>query len=100
LVVDEVEKPSPGKAGELTALGDRLVGEARAVLRRSDPQGDSAAWAAASDRAIELLMKAISEGYLPAQETYSKGGIPKPLLDRVRETQQLISDLRKMHPRK
>jgi hypothetical protein len=100
LVVDEVEKPSPGKAGELTALGDRLVDEARAVLRRSDPQGDPAAWAAASDRAIELLMKAISEGYLPAQETYSKGGIPKPLLDRVRETQKLIYELRRMHPRK
>jgi hypothetical protein len=100
MVVCPPEKPSPGKAGERTVLGDRLVDEARAVLRRSDPQGDSAAWAAASDKAIELLMKAVSDGYLPAQETYPEGGVPKPLLDRVRETQKLIYELRRMRPGK
>lgn len=94
------EAPSPGKAGERTALGDRLVEEARSVLRRSDPRGDPAAWAAAIDRAIELLMKANGEGYLPAQETYPEGGVPKPLLDRVRETQKLIYELRRMRPGK
>jgi hypothetical protein len=90
----------PAKAGEWVARGNRYFNEAMEHLRRSDPNENPSGWAAENEKALELLLKANGEGYLPAQEMFAKGAVPKLLLDRVRETQKLVYECRRRIERK
>ncbi len=75
------------RAGELIALGNRYYDEAMGHLLRADPNTNPEGWAEGFRKARELFLKANSEGYIPAQETFGSGRIPQYLLDRIRDTQ-------------
>lgn len=86
---------APPRAAALVAAGDRYFEEAMRHLRQSDPTVNPDGWAEENRKALELFLKANNEGYYPAQELFSKGAVPQPLLDRVRETTMLSSLCRK-----
>ncbi len=93
----------PGTAArvsELVAAADRHFDEAMKHLLNSDPNVNPEKWDVENRKALELFMKANTEGYLPAQELYPSGAVPRPLLDRVRETTMRASLCRKRSVRK
>lgn len=86
---------APPRAVALVAAGDRHFDEAMRHLRNSDPTINPDGWAEENRKALELFLKANNEGYYPAQELFPNGGVPQPLLDRVREATMLSSLCRK-----
>lgn len=86
---------APPRAVALVAAGDRHFEEAMRHLRGSDPTINPDGWAEENRKALELFLKANNEGYYPAQELFPNGGVPQPLLDRVREATMLSSLCRK-----
>ncbi len=85
----------PAKTREFVAKGDAYFQQGMAHLRRSDLNTNPEGWAEENKKALELFMKANNEGYLPAQNMFGKGPVPRSLCDKVRETTMLASLCRK-----
>ena len=83
---------TPTKVAHLVAQGDDLYLDAMDHLKNSDP-GRNPDWAAEVRKALDLFKKS-RDFYDPAADEYP-GAVPSPLLDRMREANQLVFLCRK-----
>lgn len=83
------------KVRDLVRKGDTNFAEAMRHLQASDPTINPDGWAAENKKALEYFTKASNEGYVPAQDSYTKDVPPQALLDRVRETMMRMALCRK-----
>ncbi len=77
----------PPQVRDLVARGDQYYREGSKHLDNSDPNANPEGWAGEVKLALELFNRANQECYFKAQDLCPQGGVPQPLLDRVRETQ-------------